>query len=143
MQDGYSFDCDWWSLGVILFECLFAFPPFDSEDEDQMRVCRNIINWKRTLVFPKEAAAKLSPVCISFLKSLICAAGDRLGSEEGAVELKRHPWFKQTDFETIRELDAPFVPSFSKDYESIAEQLKKLDPKRYLFCCCSQRRAFL
>jgi len=129
VQEGYGMDCDWWSLGVILFECLYAFPPFDADDEDQMRVCRNIINWRKTLVFPKEASEKLSSDCIAFLKGLICAAADRLGSEEGAIELKRHAWFKKTDFERIREQDAPFMPPFSKDFESIAEQLKRLDAK--------------
>ncbi|CCO31453.1 hypothetical protein BN14_05495 [Rhizoctonia solani AG-1 IB] len=27
---GYSFSCDWWSLGVIMFECLYGYPPFVS-----------------------------------------------------------------------------------------------------------------
>ncbi|THH31776.1 hypothetical protein EUX98_g2388 [Antrodiella citrinella] len=27
---GYTYSCDWWSLGVIMFECLYGFPPFVS-----------------------------------------------------------------------------------------------------------------
>jgi len=30
---GYSFSCDWWSLGVIIFECLYgsaSIPPFEA-----------------------------------------------------------------------------------------------------------------
>ena len=30
-QRGYSETCDWWSLGVIMFEMLVGFPPFCSE----------------------------------------------------------------------------------------------------------------
>jgi hypothetical protein len=64
---------------------------------------------------------------IAFLKGLICGAGERLGSEEGAGQIKRHLWFSKVDFERIRELEAPFVPSFSKDFEQIGEQLNRLD----------------
>jgi len=132
IQNGYGMECDWWSLGVILFECLCGYPPFDTEDEDPMHVCKNIINWKTSLGFPKEAREKLSKSCLAFVKGLICAAEDRLGYDRGASELKAHPWFKERsaiDFEKIRELEAPYVPEFSDEVEDIQEKLRVLDSK--------------
>ena len=29
---GYTFSCDWWSLGAIMFECMVGWPPFCSDD---------------------------------------------------------------------------------------------------------------
>ena len=49
---GYSFACDWWSVGAIMFECLVGWPPFCAEDAHD--TYRKIVNWRSSLYFPDE-----------------------------------------------------------------------------------------
>merc|ERR1712141_733003 len=50
LQTGYTSTCDWWSLGVIMFEMLIGYPPFCSETPQE--TYRKVMNWKTTLEFP-------------------------------------------------------------------------------------------
>ena len=40
LQQGYGKECDWWSMGVILYECLIGYPPFNADDP--MSTCRKV-----------------------------------------------------------------------------------------------------
>jgi serine/threonine protein kinase len=100
-QQGYGQECDWWSLGVIMYECLVGYPPFYAEDP--MATCRQIINWKRTLKFPEESL--LSPSATSLLRGLIRDAGSRLKFEG----IKSHPFFAGLDWNNIRNIKAPIA----------------------------------
>ena len=51
-QTGYTSSCDWWSLGVIMYEMLIGYPPFCSETPYETH--RKIMNWRESLVFPPE-----------------------------------------------------------------------------------------
>jgi serine/threonine protein kinase len=51
-KEGYTELCDWWSVGVIMFEMLVGYPPFYSETTQE--TYRKVINWKQTLRFPEE-----------------------------------------------------------------------------------------
>ena len=49
---GYSYDCDWWSLGTIMFECQVGWPPFCAEDAHD--TYRKIVAWRTNLYFPED-----------------------------------------------------------------------------------------
>lgn len=51
-KTGYGMECDWWSLGAIMYEMMVGYPPFYSEEP--MSTCRKIVNWRTTLRFPPE-----------------------------------------------------------------------------------------
>ena len=42
-QATYDQSIDLWGIGVIMFECLYGYPPFT--DDDSSRVCSHVINW--------------------------------------------------------------------------------------------------
>ena len=52
LQQGYGNECDWWSLGAIMFECLCGYPPFCSENAHD--TYRKILAWRETLQFPDD-----------------------------------------------------------------------------------------
>ncbi|RVX19385.1 putative serine/threonine-protein kinase ndrB [Vitis vinifera] len=40
LKKGYGMECDWWSLGAIMYEMLVGYPPFYSDDP--MSTCRKL-----------------------------------------------------------------------------------------------------
>lgn len=105
---GYDECVDWWSAGVILFEMLVGYPPFFSDDSSI--TCQKILHWKKTLVIPAEA--NLSDEATDLIQRLITDPDRRLG-RNGAEEIKEHPFFKDFDWDNVRNTKAPFIPDVS------------------------------
>ncbi|KDQ21430.1 hypothetical protein BOTBODRAFT_25873 [Botryobasidium botryosum FD-172 SS1] len=132
---GYTFSCDWWSLGVIMFECLYGYPPFVSNSRHITR--QKILNWRQSLRFPTRP--HVSREGVDLMQRLLCEPEDRIGSQPGLVRLrpdsrmnqgrpsgfmptrgprsvdgaefiKEHPWFRGIDWENIHRYPAPFRP---------------------------------
>ncbi|KAL9268244.1 Serine/threonine-protein kinase 38-like protein, partial [Drosera capensis] len=82
-KKGYSLECDWWSLGAIMFEMLVGYPPFYSDDP--ITTCRKIVHWRNHLRFPDEA--RLSPEAKDLICRLLCDVEHRLGTR-GLQEIK-------------------------------------------------------
>lgn len=101
-QNGYTRTCDWWSLGVIMFEMLVGYPPFCSDSPQE--TYKKVMNWKETLVYPPEAA--LSPEAEDLIKCLCCDADVRIG-KGGVEEIKAHPFMRGVPWQKIRTLKAP------------------------------------
>ncbi|KAJ8439448.1 hypothetical protein Cgig2_021562 [Carnegiea gigantea] len=80
---GYGMECDWWSLGAIMYEMLVGYPPFYSHDP--LATCRKIVYWKNHLDFPEEA--DLSPEATDLISKLLCDVDHRIGTN-GADEIK-------------------------------------------------------
>ncbi|OZJ03636.1 Serine/threonine-protein kinase CBK1 [Bifiguratus adelaidae] len=106
MQQGYGQECDWWSLGAIMFECLVGYPPFCAENPHE--TYRKIMNWRDQLCFPEDV--HLSREAEDLIRRLIASPEHRLGRNGGANEIKSHPFFHGVVWEDIRKIDAPYVP---------------------------------
>lgn len=123
MKKGYGKEADWWSLGVILYECLIGYPPFYADDS--VTTCRKILHWPRCLAWPRERTSHLSPECLDFVKRLMCYPDDRLG-RGGVDELKSHPWFREVDWSTLQDQKAPYESPIGRFLGEVIASLKSL-----------------
>ncbi|XP_078322610.1 uncharacterized protein LOC111103289 isoform X3 [Crassostrea virginica] len=105
LREGYTSCCDWWSVGVILYEMLVGQPPFyaNTPAETQWKV----IHWDETLKIPPEA--NLSEAAQDLIIKLCCSSDKRLG-RNGATEIKKHRYFKDINFEGLRKSQPPWKP---------------------------------
>lgn len=102
LQTGYGPSCDWWSLGVIMYEMLIGYPPFCSENPQE--TYRKVMNWRETLTFPPEV-----PISEEAKETVLrfCMESDkRLGSSRGIEELRNAPFFNGVDWDHMRERPA-------------------------------------
>ncbi|XP_048830372.1 rho-associated protein kinase 2 [Brienomyrus brachyistius] len=114
--DGYyGRECDWWSVGVFIFEMLVGDTPFYADS--LVGTYSKIMDHKNSLNFPDDVEISEDA------KDLICAfltdREVRLG-RSGVQEIKRHPFFQndQWTFDTIRDTVAPVVPELTSDVDT-------------------------
>ncbi|XP_063351777.1 rho-associated protein kinase 2-like isoform X3 [Pelmatolapia mariae] len=114
-DDYYGRECDWWSVGVFLYELLVGETPFYAES--LIGTYGKIMNHQNSLVFPDDVEMSQNA------KDLICAfltdRKVRLG-RTGVDEIKCHPFFKnnQWTFDNIRDTVAPVVPELKGDIDT-------------------------
>ena len=107
-NEGYGEEIDWWSVGAIFYEMIIGFPPFFSENAQI--TCSKIKNYERYLFIPRER--KISSEAKNLIKSFLTEPSKRLGVN-GIEEIKNHIFFKNFNWDKIREMRPPFIPELS------------------------------
>ncbi|KAF0916034.1 hypothetical protein E2562_000663 [Oryza meyeriana var. granulata] len=113
LKKGYGMECDWWSLGAIMYEMLVGYPPFYSDDP--ITTCRKIVHWRNHLKFPEDS--RVSPEARDLICRLLCDVDHRIGSA-GADQIKAHPWFHGVAWEKLYEMEAAFKPQVNDELDT-------------------------
>ncbi|CAH0049942.1 unnamed protein product [Clonostachys solani] len=128
----YDGRCDWWSIGIILYECLYGQTPFLSE-HGRKETKQNILDYRKQLYFPHKP--DVSDKCQDLIYRLIRDKENRICSRryqmkdrgqldggrptdylgryvfpDDAEDIRAHRWFKNVPWTRLHEISPPFVP---------------------------------
>lgn len=105
--EGYGFSVDWWSLGVFIYESAAGQPPFSGSS--LLQVFDKIV--KCQFRIPDHFSLGLSDLVDQLFQLEV---SKRIGcSEQGAEQIKAHPWFQLLNWQALFEKKIPpeFVPN--------------------------------
>ncbi|KAI8487638.1 hypothetical protein Bbelb_346310 [Branchiostoma belcheri] len=124
----YGPSCDWWALGVLLYEMMAGQPPFEADNEDDL--FESILH--DDVLYP----VWLSKEAVAILKAFMTKnPAKRLGcvaAQGGEAAIKQHVFFKDIDWEALldRRVKPPFRPKIKtkKDANNFDQDFTREEP---------------
>ncbi|GFQ92200.1 hypothetical protein TNCT_107221 [Trichonephila clavata] len=110
-RSGHGKAVDWWSLGVLLFDFLNGYPPFQSKSRN--RTIENILKGK--LTFDSRISKRASDL---MSKLLMRSVNLRLGSQQNDAEpIKKHQFFEGINWDDLlaKKVVPPYVPQLTSN----------------------------
>ncbi|TGZ78480.1 kinase-like protein [Ascodesmis nigricans] len=120
---GYGTEVDWWSLGVVFYECIYGKRPFGSDSHEGLgkEIMRASPRWPVT-------NPPVSRVCMDAIRSCLTADINRRIGAASWESFINHPFFAEIDFEALvrKEIPPVFVPSSEKTNFDATYDLEEL-----------------
>lgn len=107
----YGKECDYWSVGVLLYLLVTGTYPFDSVSKNRTEVFNKIKAGQFSI--PEAISAKLSSECKDLIKRMIVVDKSKRISGDDAL---KHPWFERC----LKKRDQPILID-----ESVLKKLRE------------------
>lgn len=120
---GYQSEVDWWSLGVVFYECIYGKRPFDGKTQEELvdNICA---------AHPKFHVTKppVDMACLHAMSSLLERDKRRRIGAAGFDTFTSHHFFDPLNFERLeaRQIPPVFVPSSEKTNFDATHDLEEL-----------------
>merc|ERR1712228_210563 len=111
----HGFAVDWWTLGILIYEMIFGYPPFEAGGNVKMyeKILRGQVE------YPQNDSLNVSVRDI-INKLLRKESHKRLGAgPKGAQSIKRHDFFNRIDWKELSEQkkDSPWKPTIRNAHD--------------------------
>lgn len=120
---GYYSEPDWWSLGVLFYECIYNKRPFEANHHEAL--AQSIV--KADPPFPVTSPAVSMP-CLHAISSLLEKNKNLRIGAAGFETFTDNPFFREIDFEALeaKEIEPVFCPSSEKTNFDATYDLEEL-----------------
>nr|AML78069.1 putative LOV domain-containing protein [Myristica fragrans] len=121
---GHTSAVDWWALGILLYEMFYGYTPF--RGKTRQKTFANILH--KDLKFPRSISVSLHGRHLMY-QLLHRDLKDRLGSCEGANEVKKHPFFRGVKWALVRCMTPPKLDVPVQAIDEAGMEIKAMDPE--------------